>query len=66
MLHYSLEKVADVSPLVYLYCEQRMISAAVNSRWMDEGVEPQRAVLVCGATLPKSELEKTDILIFRF
>lgn len=66
MLHYSLEKVADVSPLVYLYCEQRMISAAVNSRWEDVGVEPQRAVLVCGATLHKSELEKTDILIFRF
>lgn len=41
-----------------------MISAAVNSRWEDAGVEPERAVLVCGAPLHKAELEKTDILIF--
>lgn len=43
-----------------------MISAAVNSRWEDVGVEPEHAVLVCGAPLHKAELEGTDILIFWF
>jgi len=43
-----------------------MISAAVNSRWEGVGVELERAVLVCGASLHKAGLESTDILIFRF
>lgn len=43
-----------------------MVSAAVNSRWEDVGVEPEHAVLVCEAPLHNAELERTDILIFRF
>lgn len=43
-----------------------MISVAVNSRWEDVGVEPERAGLVCGAPLQKAELGRTDIFIFRY
>lgn len=52
------------SPLVYLSCEQRMISAAVNSRWEDVGA--RASVCSAGALLSEAELERTDILIFRF